>query len=136
MNDKLPSNKHDNNNGHKARGTSRHKWLDGGSGAQGDKEPAPLRISAGLTIPLLVRGALLAQGIPALTPPTGATAFGNEFYDDKMINLNDTLKIERPNAWPDRKKYPGHWCHSDLKDVAYFFNFKFYEKAIEKGNLR
>lgn len=27
MNDKLPSNKHDNNNGHKARGTSRHKWL-------------------------------------------------------------------------------------------------------------
>lgn len=95
MNDKLPSNKHDNNNGHKARGTSRHKWLDGGSGAQGDKEPAPLRISARLTIPLLVRGALLAQGIPALTPPTGATAFGNEFYDDKMINLNDTLKTSR-----------------------------------------
>ncbi len=88
------------------------------------------------TIPLLVRGALLAQGIPALTPPTGATAFGNEFYDDKMINLNDTLKIERPNAWPDRKKYPGRWCHSDLKDVAYFYVFKFYEKAIEKGNLK
>ena len=78
----------------------------------------------------------LAQGIPALTPPTGAVAFGDEFYDDIMINLNDTLKIERPNAWPERKNYPGRWCHSDLKDVAYFYVFKFFDKVIEKGSLK
>jgi hypothetical protein len=26
--------------------------------------------------------------------------------------------------------------HSDMKDVAYFYNFKFYDKAVEKGNLK
>lgn len=25
--------------------------------------------------------------------------------------------------------------HSDMKDVAYFYNFKFYDKAVEKGSL-
>ena len=28
------------------------------------------------------------------------------------------------------------WLHSDIKDVSYFFNFKFYEKAINKGGLK
>ena len=25
--------------------------------------------------------------------------------------------------------------HSDMKDVAYFYDFKFYDKAVEKGSL-
>ena len=49
MNDKLPSNKHDNNNGHKARGASCHKWFGGWRGAQGDKEPV---LSEKLNLPL------------------------------------------------------------------------------------
>ena len=53
-----------------------------------------------------------------------------------MIDLNDTSKIARPNQWPERAVYNGQWCHSDLKDVAFFYGFKFYEKAIEKGNLK
>ena len=24
----------------------------------------------------------------------------------------------------------------DMKDVSYFYNFKFYEKVVEKGNLQ
>ena len=32
--------------------------------------------------------------------------------------------------------YPNRWLHSDMKDVSYFYNFKFYEKVKEKGNLR
>ena len=32
--------------------------------------------------------------------------------------------------------YPNRWLHYDMKDVAYFFNFKFYDKAVEKGDLR
>lgn len=44
--------------------------------------------------------------------------------------------IERPNGWPVRSKYNGRWCHSDMKDVAYFYVFKFYEKVVEKGNLK
>ena len=27
------------------------------------------------------------------------------------------------------------WLHSDMKDVAYFFNFEFFKKVIEKGDL-
>ena len=87
-------------------------------------------------IPLLVRGAHLAQGIPALTPATGLVAYGEDVYADVMINLNDTSKIERPNRWLPRTKYNGRWCHSDIKDVAYFYVYKFYEKIIEKGNLK
>lgn len=86
------------------------------------------------TIPLLVRGAHLAQGIPALTPAAGRVAFGGEPMEQKSCNCH--VQIERPNGWPTRSDYQGQWCHSDLKDVAYFYAFKFYEKAIEKGNLK
>ena len=88
------------------------------------------------TIPLLVRGAHLAQGIPALAPPTGFIPFGGELYDAVMIDLNDTLKVARPNSWPVGREYGARWCHSDLNDVAYFYVFKFYDKAIEKGGLK
>ena len=86
------------------------------------------------TIPLLVRGAHLAQGIPALSPAAGRVAFGGEPMEQKSCNCH--VQIERPNGWPTRSDYQGQWCHSDLKDVAYFYAFKFYEKAIEKGNLK
>ena len=41
------------------------------------------------TIPLLVRGAHLAQGIPALTPPTGGYALQNVIDEGMHIDLND-----------------------------------------------
>ena len=89
-------------------------------------------------IPLLVRGAHLAQGIPALTPATGNVPFGGISMIDSMVNVNANIDagVERPNGWPMRSKYPNRWLHSDMKDVSYFFNFKFYEKVIEKGGLK
>lgn len=86
------------------------------------------------TIPLLVRGAHLAQGIPALTPAAGRVAFGGEPMEQKSFDCH--VQIDRPNSWPERSDYQGQWCHSDLKDVAYFYVFKFYDKAIEKGSLK
>ncbi|MBQ6007344.1 MAG: hypothetical protein IJL17_02315 [Kiritimatiellae bacterium] len=90
------------------------------------------------TIPLLVRGAHLALGIPALTPAAGRVKFqGWDAMTNFDLNSKDVnLGIPRPNAWPNRSNYQGQWCHSDLRDVAYFYVFKFYDKAIEKGNLR
>ena len=44
--------------------------------------------------------------------------------------------IAKPNGWPMRTKFPGRWRHSDMKDVAFYFNYKFYEKIAEKGNLK
>ena len=44
--------------------------------------------------------------------------------------------IQRPNGWPTRSKWNDRWLHSDMKDVPYFYNFKFYEKVVEKGELQ
>ena len=89
-------------------------------------------------ISLLVRGAHLAQGIPALTPAAGVVSLGGNPMIDFMVDVNENNSsgIERPNGWPSRFSYTDQWLHSDIKDVSYFFNFKFYEKLIEKGGLR
>lgn len=44
--------------------------------------------------------------------------------------------IDHPNGWPSRTKYPGRWLHSDIKDMSYYFTYRFFEKLIEKGGLR
>lgn len=31
--------------------------------------------------------------------------------------------------------YPNRWLHSDMKDVSYFYTYKFYEKVKQKGEL-
>jgi hypothetical protein len=89
------------------------------------------------TIPLLVRGAHLTQGIPALTPATGTTSIGGDLMSGNMIDMNDSNGgISRINGWPVRSMYLNRWLHSDIKDVSYFFNFIVYEKIIEKGVLQ
>jgi hypothetical protein len=91
------------------------------------------------TIPRLVRDAHLAQGIPALMPTTGMLGLDEVLGDGRSFDENQPAGdagISRPNTWPARSVYTGRWCHSDLKDVAYFYVFKFYEKVIEKGGLR
>lgn len=88
-------------------------------------------------ITLLVRGAHLALGIPALVAATGVTDLSAILDQENSFNLDLTNPgIEHPNGWPSKSIYPNRWLHSDMKDVSYFFNFKFYEKAIEKGGLR
>ena len=88
-------------------------------------------------IPLLVRGAHLAQGIPALTPSTGVTDLSDVLESENSFNLNvQGGDMAFPNNWPQRSTYPNRWLHSDMKDVAFYFNFKFYETVIEKGDLR
>jgi len=87
-------------------------------------------------IALLVRGAHLAQGIPALTSAAGQIRFGDTRLRNDSFDCNTTLQIPRPNGWPERSDYQGQWCHSDMKDVAYFYVYKFYDKIIEKGNLK
>ena len=100
-------------------------------------------------ISLLVRAVHLTHGIPALTRPTGATNLIYVLSRDNAYDLNldeSSLSddddppaiqgLERPNGWPTRSRWENRWIHSDMKDVSYFYNFKFYEKVIEKGNLR
>ena len=87
------------------------------------------------TISLLVRGAHLAQGIPALTPAAGRLKFGDANLRNQSFDCNASPQIVRPNGWPERSNYQGQWCHSDLKDVAYFYVFEFYKKKSPIANL-
>ena len=102
--------------------------------------PYPASITNAPSMSLLVRAAHLAQGIPALAPPTGRMRFrqptmGNATNFDLNLDNAET-GIPRPHGWPVRATYPGSWLHSDMKDVAFYYNYKFYEKAAEKGDLK
>lgn len=102
-----------------------------------DPYPTSMTNSA---IPLLVRGAHLAQGIPALAPPTGRSNLMDVLGENRNcdVNVDDGtgIGVVKPNGWPSRNVYGARWLHSDMKDVAYYFNFKFFEKVVEKGCLK
>ena len=96
------------------------------------------------SIPLLVRGAILTKGIPARTPASGAMRWGDNMnMQRRMFNLGDTSEnamIERPNGWITRPNglfdnWGERWLHSDMKDMSYFYVFKFFEKLKEIGGL-
>ena len=62
----------------------------------------------------------------------------------RMWNLNSTIVgqngVSRPNGWIVRPNglfddWGTRWLHSDMKDMAYFYVFKFFEKLKEKGEL-
>ena len=97
------------------------------------------------SIPLLLRGAHLAKGIPARAPASGATKWGPLNMDRRMINLESTDEnangLQRPNGWISRSNgwfsdWGNRWLHSDIKDVSYFYVFKFYQRLKEEGALQ
>jgi hypothetical protein len=99
------------------------------------------------SIPRIVLDAHLAQGIPARTPAAGLIPWGGISMENKMFNLNEpdaTLGgIPRPNGWPTRTlgwllttTWTDEWLHSDMKDVSYFYTYKFYEKVKQTGGLQ
>ena len=96
------------------------------------------------SIPLLVRGALLAKGIPARTPASGTKKWGPPNMNTRMCDLNSTNVVQnglsRPNGWISRPNglfgnWGDRWLHSDMKNMAYFYVFKFFEKIKEEGGL-
>ena len=74
----------------------------------------------------------LAQGIPALSPPTGRTdlnTFGVISFD---MNSSDYMA----NTWPRAGSgLGGRLLHSDIKNVAYFFVHPVFRKIVEVGGL-
>ena len=91
-------------------------------------------------ITLLVRGAHLALGIPALTPAAGASGMTMALGASRNCNLDnadeDSGGLSRPNGWPSKSSYPNRWLHSDMKDVSYYYNFRLYQAIITKGGLQ
>ena len=97
------------------------------------------------SIPLLLRGAHLAKGIPSRTPASGAMKWGPPNMITRMWNLDSTIVeqngLSRPNGWIVRPNglfddWGNRWLHSDMKNMAYYYVFKFFEKVKEKGELQ
>jgi RHS repeat-associated protein len=72
------------------------------------------------TIDRLVIDAHLAQGIPTLTPPAGATGFGGSIMSDSMIDVNDGTNngIEQPNLLSDETYSYTYDVANQLKTVS------------------
>ena len=92
------------------------------------------------SIPSALRKELLAKGVPALSGATGTMSVS--ITDDSGNAIpgrnQDMNSVARPNGWPrlpTEAPYGQRWKHSDLKDVAFFYNYNVYSDIVAKGDL-
>jgi len=83
------------------------------------------------------RNRILSDAIPVLTLPIGANYVTN--LDERAggtVNFNmNTSQFQ--NGWPARAGFElGKWHHSDIRDVAYPYNYKFFNQVVDLGNLK
>ena len=67
-----------------------------------------------------LRAYFLAHSVPATSFAAGA----NKLEDTTSCAYQDYESAE----WP---RWEGNWFHSDLKDVAYYFNSRFFKKIVK-----
>ncbi len=79
----------------------------------------------------VVRAKILADAIPALSFAMGAN--GLQKWNDESRNRNMELFKTENMAWPDER---GRWKHSDIKNVAFPFNYRLFEDIIITGGLK
>ena len=74
----------------------------------------------------------LAQGIPALSPPTGRTNLSD--YRVQSFDMNSSEFMA--NTWPRTSGELGNrFLHSDVKNVALFFVHPVFRKIVEVGGF-
>ena len=80
------------------------------------------------------RNEILAKGIPALSEATARHVITKlDNFIDNNIDLNTSMK----NGWGrNHPKYGERWLHSDIKDMAYLYVYKAFDKMVEKGDLK
>ncbi len=79
---------------------------------------------------------MLAQGIPTITPAVGNQELGAVFVAQNRKRNLDSMAF-KPNDWPNRgRDWKTRWLHSDMKDVAYFYNYMLYQFIVEQGGLK
>jgi hypothetical protein len=73
-----------------------------------------------------LRAKMLGDAIPAESFAAGANETGGG-----VMNYN--MQTDTPNGWPRKNDSDeAQWHHSDIKDVSFYFTYKFFEK-IRKG---
>jgi hypothetical protein len=92
----------------------------------------PLPLLQASTITINDRNQLLALGIPALSGPVGSSTIKPTKIENVDINL-----LERPNNWGrNHTDYGTGWLHSDIINMAFFYNYKLFEDIVNKGGLK
>ena len=81
--------------------------------------------------PAFMTRQILANGIPALSPPIGATSV-NTGFNNRNFDMN--INFDRSNGWPQSRD-DNDWLHSDIKNVAYFYTHKLFIKLVDEGGL-
>jgi hypothetical protein len=82
------------------------------------------------------RNRILSDAIPALTLPIGANAVS---VIGATHNFNMQTEFEIGNNWPAERLASdegNNWHHSDIRDVAYPFNYKVFDQIVKVGNLK
>jgi hypothetical protein len=74
-----------------------------------------------------LRASLLATAIPALSRATGSNRI--EPLGDQNTNMESMEGV----LWP---RDHGAWLHTDVKEVAYGFNWRLFDDIVTRGGLR
>ena len=74
---------------------------------------------------------LLADAIPAISNPMGRDPVNG--FGTGSTDLDTMRRGDYPLDWPDNDN---RWRHSNIKDVAYPFNYRAFDKIIEDGDLK
>ena len=80
------------------------------------------------------RNKLLAIAISALSSAAGNTELGS-LPNGNQQNMNFAFKRD-DYAWGRyHDDYKERWLHSDMKDMAYFYTYKLFNKLVKEGKL-
>lgn len=88
-------------------------------------------VNTGSTIAQQNRIQLLAEAIPALSLPVGAN--NSPILQQRNFNLPELFTDNWPRGDLQGTQIP-EWKHSDMRDVAYLYQSRFYDKLVELAN--
>jgi hypothetical protein len=81
------------------------------------------------------RSQLIAEMFPARTLPAGANVVAS-FGNSANFNM-PALFITDPATWPRPAEFNGvkEWRHSDIREIAYSYMYKLFDKFKQTGEL-
>ena len=85
------------------------------------------------------RNGILSDSIPALTLPIGANSVSRLSQPKNLTENNFDMQSLYQNSWPAARLTTdegNNWHHSDIRDIAYPFNYKFFIQLVNLGNLK
>jgi hypothetical protein len=98
--------------------------------------------SSGSSYAAANRNRIISDAVPALTLPIGANYVTN--LDVRVGDVrNFDMQALYENNWPALRQpvnvgtsATGEWHHSDIVNVAYPFNFQFFNQIVNVGNIK